>query len=452
MLTSVDEDTFVFDLDKRFHDILDGSGIDFYTDEGFALLKERYPNLDIHADLRAIWDSISDDARIAIYGAGSHAKKLSEVIDLSGKNVVCVVDKLIRNGEFFGYLLIKQHEIADYDVDTVFLPSLGFKEESKDEIRGVIDDGVIVDMYDELGKLGYGFTEPFYSQKNYDTYLRLYVIKQLHAETGDNRLLNTLIYSYLEVHDFASAFRYIEAYVQNGHSNAAGMAALEEALVDLFVEAKNELARSNPDSVLVVLLDALRYRDVTCERMQYLSGLGSERGLGLKRAYCHAPYTHMSLVSILKHEKLLDDKLYLASNIDDVDFFKRLDEMGGSFYYYGLEMQFFNKECLGSPSNETVPVYFWDCLIGRIAQRDVLDSSFLHCEETHAPFMCGEHTVSPLLYDVYCREIAGDLAHQFAQHADMDRIRSSVDLTFSDWSEDRWGYAREAFDVDATGK
>lgn len=408
----------MFDLDQRFRAILDESSIDFYTEVGFALLKERHPNLDIYTDIKSIWSDVPDDARIAIYGAGSHTKKLLEVIDLAQKNVVCVVDKLVPNGDFFGYPLIKQHEIVDYDIDTVFLSSLGFKDEIKEEIRGIIGNGVIVDMYDELGRKGYGFTEPFYSQKNYETYLRLYAIKQMYDETGDNRLLGTLIYSYLDMHDFVGAFRCIDAYVDAGYHDAGRMKTLKGSLNLLFSKVKDELRFSNPNSVLVVLLDALRYRDVIPEYMPYLSALCCERGVAFTRAYCHAPYTHMSLASIFKQEKLLDDKLYLTSNVDDVDFFKSLDAQDGEFYYYGPETQFFNREHLGPPSNETAPDYFWNYLNGRLAQGETLDLSFLHCEETHAPFMCGEHSVYPKLYDVYCREITEDPAHQFAQYVD----------------------------------
>lgn len=408
----------MLNLPERFESILQHSDIDFYTERGCALLKERYPNLDIYADIKTIWQAIPDDARVAIYGAGSHTKKLLEVIDLSEKKVVCVVDKLVPNGSFVGYPLIKQHEMQDFGVDTVFLSSLGFKEEIKDEIRDTIGTGTIVDMYDELGKKGYAFTEPFYSQKNYETYLRLYAIKEMYGETNDYRLLSTLIYFYLEMHDFPNAFRFMDAYIQKAYPDAEKYLCLKEAFENLFNEVSTELQKKNKNSVLVFLFDALRYRDVTSSRMPYLSALRDRQGIACTRAYCHAPYTHMSMASIFKQEKLLDDKLYLTSHVDEVPFFEELAKHKGVFHYYGPETQFFNKEHLGPPSNETAPDYFWNYLCQRLTRGDEVDLSFLHCEETHAPFMCGEHTVYPKLYDVYCRELTEDPLHQFTQYED----------------------------------
>lgn len=406
-------------LDVLLQRIIDSSNVNFYRNFSEEELQKRYRNLNIIGAIREIWDAIPDNNRIAIYGAGNHTLKLFEIIDVTTKNIVCIVDKLKPNGFLEGIPVIKLEQLEHYAVDTVFISTLGYGEEIKQELV-VYDFGCeVVDIYEKLRIKGYNGEEPFYFQKQYEVYYKLHVLRKLYDTTLDYRFLAALIGVYIDIRDFVFALKYIDMYIYNKNPDYHNFIQLKDNLEKFFEDIRFSIEQTLPGNhrVLMIISDSLRKQDINMQTTPYLQRIFMQNIL-FKSAYTHAPYTHMSLLSMFSGKKLMDDHLYETGKInnDYNEFFNIVSEYG--FQYTGIKPEIFPKENQRTSKFNAISYLFWDYICD-IYDQECKGVTCLHFLETHTPFFCGNHTVEHMIqYGVFSRQKAKDYKHEYQQYLD----------------------------------
>lgn len=402
-------------LDKHLDSIISNSGINFYNDYVEATIKKKYSNLNIVEDINDIWDKISCTERMAIYGAGSHTLKLFDIVDKDSKNIICIVDKLKPNGTLCGYPLIKDYEMKDYNIDTIFISTLGFKDEVKQEISNIIPGCKIIDIYDELKLKKYSFKEPFYYQKKYEIYYKIHAISNMCKETEGEEYYSNLIFKYLIIRDFDSAFQYIDYYIDNKLSQYKKYIKFKTALKEFHSTIINQLEKKKVNNGLVILIDGLRYKDVQTTDMPYLTSSIKE-GIWCSNAYTHVPYTHMCLESMFTEQKLLDNNLFNNSSVSKNErLFNEINRLGGSFTYSGTLDHIFPKDMIDKTKYGCCSEILWN-YICNIYDSIHINVNLLHFAETHTPFICGNHKEDIIMYGVFSRDKPDNVYHEFNQH------------------------------------
>lgn len=408
-------------LNLLLEKILDESSIDFCKAYVDYEIDRSHKALNIEKDIKILWEQIPENARVAIYGAGSHTIKLFEMIDSKTKNIVCIVDKLKPNGMIHGYPIIKIEDIHEYNVDLIFISTLGYKEEIKKELIECKLSVKIMDIYEELEKKGYSFTEPFYYQRQHEVYFRIHVIRKLYQETNDFRFLKGLIKYYLDIHDFSNAFCYIDVYVQQKYLDFYLFENLKSNLEQFFIKIKEKLDSKSTNNILMVISDGLRYKDVNEITTPYLFQILKDN-IWFENAYTHVPYTHMSLVSMFTGKTCIDDYQYEIGEVpEQTSLFCEISQKKGKFCYLGIKPEIFPKKTRYATVFNTCSSLFWE-YICRMYDEDTLDVSCLHSLETHTPFICGKHSVEMLYnYKVFSRDLEGVTKFSWDQY--MDTVR-----------------------------
>lgn len=239
-------------LDNKLDNIIKNSKIDFHQEEIRKDLKDRNINVNIVEEINDIWNKIDKKSRIAIYGAGNHTMKLFEIVNKNDKNIVCIVDNLKPEGKFLGYPLINKEKIKDYNLDAVFISTLGYAEEIKQEVNKKFSHINVIDIYEELKKMGYDSKEPFYYQRDSEVYTSIYEIKNIYENCKSEKYLSNLIYRYLNAKDLFNSYKYIEEYIEKKYVQSELFKLLLEELNKFISDVKDKIEKQKEEWINII--------------------------------------------------------------------------------------------------------------------------------------------------------------------------------------------------------
>ncbi|MDK2562689.1 sulfatase-like hydrolase/transferase [Romboutsia sedimentorum] len=387
-------------LNDKLNHIISHSKINFYENEIIKDLRDRKINVNIAEEINYIWNKIDKKSRVAIYGAGNHTMKLFEIVNRNDKNIVCIVDNLKPEGKFLGYPLINKEKMKDYNLDVVFISTLGYAEEIKQEVNETFSNINVIDIYETLQKLGYDTNKPFYYNRDSEVYTSIYEIKNIYKKSKSEKYLSNLIYRYLNAKDFLNSYKYIEEYVEKEYVQSELFKLLCEKLNRLISDIKISIEKQQKKNGLILLIDALRWKDIyKIDNMKFIKDI-SKKGINCNKAYTHVPYTSMSILSMITEKKLLDDNLINEQfPIQNQGILAKINELDYRFKYYGNQVQFFTKEFCNQSNNNNIAQLLWDYVCDTYENSQNI--SIIHIMEAHSPYIAGNHKDRPVDFEPY---------------------------------------------------
>lgn len=394
-------------LDDKLNNIINSSGINFYNEEIREYLSNRNINVDIANEINKIWNSIKDDSRVAIYGAGNHTVKLFEIINRRNKNIVCVVDNLKPIGKFLEYPLINKEQINDYNIDVVFISTLGYAKEIKEEVIKEFSNIEVIDLYEELNKKGYVNHQPFFYQIDSEIYSYIYEVKNIYENENSEKYLANLIYTYIKNRDFLYAYKYIDEYIKNKYNQSELFKSLRDKLDTFINDIKIKINKQDNKNGLIFLIDALRWKDIyENDDMEFIKKL-SEKSINCHNAYTHVPYTTMSILSMITEKKLFESDLINENlPIKEQGIFNRVNKLNYKFKYYGTQTQFFEETMYSKNDINNMPYLFWQYICDNYEEgRNNSNISIIHILEAHHPYIAGNHSKKPIVWGMYADTI-----------------------------------------------
>lgn len=391
-------------LEEKLANIINSSRIDFYNKEVKEDLNSRNINLDIVNEINKIWNSIKHDSRVAIYGAGNHTIKLFEIINRRNKNITCVVDNLKPIGKFLEYPLINKEHMKDYDIDVVFISTLGYSKEIKEEVVKEFPNIEVIDLYEELQRRGYSVNQTFFYQIGSEMYSYIYEVRNIYENESNEKYLSNLIYTQLKNRDFLYAYKYIDEYIQKNYIQSDLFKSLRNQL-DIFInDIKNKINEQEGKNGLIFLIDSLRWKDVyKSNDMKFIKTI-SENSINCHNAYTHVPYTSMSILSMITEKKLFESDLVNKNlPIKNQGIFHRINTLKYKFKYYGNQVQFFEESMYSKNNINNMPYLFWKYICDTY-EKNQNNISIIHIMEAHAPYIAGNHSKRPKKWEIYANE------------------------------------------------
>lgn len=395
-------------LDDKLDNIINSSGINFYNEEVKIDLNNRKINVDIVNEINKIWNNIKNDSRIAIYGAGNHTIKLFEVIDRRSKNIICVVDNLNPIGKFLEYPQINKEQIKDYNIDVVFISTLGYAKEIKEDVIKEFPNIEVIDLYEELQKKGYSSNQQFFYQKDSEIYSYIYEVRNIYENENSEKYLANLIYTQLKNRDFLYAYKYIDEYIRKKYTQSELFKSLRNKL-DVFINnIKTEISKQEAKNGLIFLIDALRWRDIyKSNDMKFIKNI-SEKSINCNNAYTHVSYTTMSILSMITEKKLFEADLVNKNlPIKNEGIFDRLNALNYKFKYYGNQVQFFEESRYSKCDINNIPYLFWKYICDNYNQNSA-NVSIIHVMEAHTPYIAGNHNDRPEKWEPYASRLLSE--------------------------------------------
>lgn len=371
-------------------------------------LQPTQPTLnDAEETLVSHWNNIADGARVAVWGAGDHTTQvLMELVDLTSKNVVCIVDK---NSTLHGKMIreipvVAPPAINELNIETIVVSSFAFRKEIAEEVTRSYPGCQVVDLY-EGARDNY---RPFYDHRFYVLYKKLFDLRERLKVAFDPQarasVLKELIVHYLDIRDFQWAGKYIDVYIENCHEEAEKFKAFVAELEALLEELQRKTKSRRSADVGVFISDSLRGRDVfgenAAELMPFLSEL-MEKSIVFRNMYSTSTYTAASFKSFLNGKKVIDDDL-LANRIIDIresPLLQRLKDEGFVLRQYG-GIRMCDDDSLDKPALiakgmnardkfEPISKRLWDYLCDLADSDQQPTFSLLHLMESHWPFPSG---------------------------------------------------------------
>lgn len=369
---------------------------------------------------------LKDSVTPAIYCNGGHTQMLMADFMYDLKKVKYLVDNYAA-GEDAGFSIIKDKELEEKGIDAVVLSTFKFREEVKRNLKENHPGIPVLDIYEEFEKNGIMMqADYYYTSHPYHNYHSINELQREIRAAADAEktekleelegLYKKLIAKYIQIKDFKTALVKVRemssciagysehADADRGESGREGendcegekacgairfdVEALREDLEELYELEKQAAACVSEDAVLMLCLDALRYRDLSEQDMPKLKKLLDETAYCFNRAYSFSTSTFESLVPAYSENSDLRTGYYEKNVVDreDCRFIKTAQAQKRKIYIYGdVEHYIEGKNINYSDTAQTATEKFWDFLIDSSDESDGL--FYLHEQyESHFTF------------------------------------------------------------------
>lgn len=386
------------DLDQQLEKILLESGIDFELAAFYEIIDREYSCYSIQNKVNSIWDTIPEGAKIGIYGKVLHLYSLFKVVDFRCKNIVVLATDEPTQDTLFGYPLVSEKELLNYNVDVVFLVTPGYDKYLNRDVN-------IINMFEEFSDTG--ITADFYFQSRDELYYQIHIAYQLYKKSKDSKHLKNLIRLYLNIRDFVYVFRFIDLYINNKYPYFEKFIELKKQLKQFLRDIKSHLAETDTKPIVLMVLDAFRYRDVDEKKMPFLNQIADDN-MRFEKVYTNVPHTRGSFLSMFTGKKYFDDELYIQNELPEESTLTDLERRGKSFRYYGSYfLRFFPEKLTSSKRNLCLSLIMWNYICD-LYDKSATDISVLHFMETHTPYISAGVSECGMIkdYDIFylCEE------------------------------------------------
>lgn len=366
------------------------ANIDIYEKEIKSELEKKEKNKNVNNTINEIWNEVADK-KIAIATAGVTTNELLNVLDGDMSNLVCIIDKYNNGFKLKGYDVISYDDVKNYDIEVVFNSSVGFPKEIKEELGKIIKDCKFIMLQDELKRRGCTFKGNFFEENLNYKYVKLNYIFMEYCEKKSEKYLVSLIYNYLRIRDIRNALYYINIYLKLYKDIKNRMYDLQNKIINIIDSMKNDFLEKNKKfkTKFILICDSLRYRDVyELNNMKKLKQR-AEKGIIIKNAFTHVPYTTGSLMTLFTGREYLDDNIYNETTLsDDEEIFKEIDRLDYDFKYSGCRTRLFSNKYSIPNTNTNMSQMMWNGLC-KVLNSDKNTLYCFHFMESHTPFFCG---------------------------------------------------------------
>ncbi|MGN9203148.1 sulfatase-like hydrolase/transferase, partial [Clostridium sp. HCP1S3_A12] len=168
---------------------------------------------------------------------------------------------------------------------------------------------------------------------------------------------------------------------------------LKKQIENIVYCIKEDFCKKNKEynTKFIFICDSLRYKDVfKLGKMDKLKKR-AERGIIIKNAFTHVPYTTGSLLTLFTGKKYLDDGIYNISTLpDNIEIFKEVDRLNYDFKYLGCRTRLFSNKYSINNTNTNMSQIMWLGLCNALkSQKNTLYC--LHFMESHSPYFSGKN-------------------------------------------------------------
>ena len=261
----------------------------------------------IHRIIQETIDRIPEESRIAIRPAGGDTENTLRLYDFSRKNIIGIVDRKNRGGDFCGYPCLTMDSISPESCDCIIISSHSYRQAIKEELETLHIP--YVDFYDELEKQGIRLDLPHQFYEEYKDKPQLIVnylyLRFLRSEAGQQReiALNELLQIAVEYKDFVL----ISSLYQDCGGEDGEFPLLKtvwEKSEHLLALIQNKIQKRKQKDIILFWTDAVPYN-----RFHYLPETMelSKQGTSFQRAYAPAPHTNGVLRAMFRNMLPIDD-------------------------------------------------------------------------------------------------------------------------------------------------
>lgn len=337
-----------------------------------------------------ITQNVSSESKVAIWGAGVHTEKLLKIIEVEKINLECFIDIDCKQwgNDFFGKQICSPKSITTRNIELVIVSSFEHEKEIISQLQAINPNCRYITIYEK-----YQFLRPFYLMADCE----IHTLYKLYKNERKSEHLIRLISSYLEIRDFVNAKRFIREYVKNRFSNYQLFIDLEKELEELLLEIKTKLEYKTKDDILMILLDAVRYRDIFNHKeknTKYLMEF-SNRCNTFNNAFSTSIYTRRSIGAMFTGKLPLDDEIYenKSLNVDDSVFLSYLDNKGYKIYSNDHHKIFNNDGKINLVNTEmrSISLSLWEYICVLLQKKEQPLFYFIQAMELHRPHLCAYH-------------------------------------------------------------
>lgn len=269
---------------------------------------------------------------VALYCYGEHTKKLFHDFVYELKDVKFIVD----NGnlkENQGYVVIKDDQIEENEIDGIIISSYRYREEIK---KGLADrhNGIdYLDPYDEVKKNGINIDREYYLLNS--PYLLYAEINDYRRKAKTAESLIELVKRYIIIKDFRLAMSVLDELIEMTEEDkyATMMADVENMQRELL----NRLENVTEDTILLLCVDGLKREMISQEGLGKTYSVLKDKARIYTNAYSYSNGTFESLVPALS-ENTDQRTHYMDDNGVDEDncrFVKEAIAQGYHIYVIG---------------------------------------------------------------------------------------------------------------------
>lgn len=347
---------------------------------------------------------LKDSTTPAIYCNGGHTQMLMADFMYDLRKVKYIVDNYAFSGEDTGFSVISDHELSEKGIDAVVLSTFKFREEVKERLCKEHPTIPVLDIYDEFEKNGIKMqADYYYTSHPYHNYHSINYLQREIKEAAERRteqtelksLYRKLIAKYIQIKDFRTAL--LKVQEMKNSVLCFDITELQNDLEELYELEKRMAASVSEDAILLLCLDALRYKDLSKQDMPKLKKILDETAYSFKRAYSFSTSTFESLVPVYSENDDLRTKYYEKNVVDAAEcrFARLAEQQGRKIYIYGdVEHYIEGKDIYYTDSAQTVTEKFWDFLMDSSESENGL--FYLHEQyESHFTFS-NPYTSEPL--------------------------------------------------------
>lgn len=258
----------------------------------------------IHRIIQETIDQIPSGSRIAIRPAGWDTRELLEAYDFSAKNIVGIVNRRSRGGDFCGYPCFTADSFSAAMCDCMIISSLYYRQEIKEELEAL--QIPYIDFYDELEKQGIQLRVPshFY-ESNIQLVVNYFYLRYMQSEAGPQRetALRELLQIAVDCKDFTLISNIYQA-CGGEHGEFPLLKAAWRKSKQLLDCIQNKIWERKQKDIILFWADSVPYDMLHC-----LPGTVelSKQGTFFQRAYTNTPYTSTAMRAMFCNTLPIDD-------------------------------------------------------------------------------------------------------------------------------------------------
>ena len=351
----------------------------------------------IKNEIVKILNRLPMDKTIAIRGAGEHTSKLLSIegCNINFKFIFDYSKQRKETVEIAGRKLeiYPCSEIDAMDIDIMIISSYTHRKKIREELEKYQKDFIILDLYDELKKVGLDVNAPFYRNAE-DTYENVIYYRKKYMSENNVVNLKNLIVAYLKICDFINFSKFAKEYIDNKYPDYQNMRMALDEITNLLDYVKRKLKRRTQKDIIIVWNDQLDYSWLQYTPYMKMASIDS---MFFENAYTMTPFTVPTFLEMFQGLKSIEDEIYhkpfSPSNKYNSDIIRTLEALGYEFMYIGDEADagLFEKKYV--ISNYT---YNSSCIRCVNLLQKLLDAEkpvciILHAlVETHNPYLSGE--------------------------------------------------------------
>lgn len=373
--------------------------------ETIAAISEKYGlkvdgesfEMKIKKTIVQILNQIPRDKKIAIRGAGVHTQELLSLEGLAA-GFECILDYAVQEKGICNIAgkewdIYPSNMIDELDIDIVIISSYTHRKRIREELKATGKQFQIIDLYEELQKLGLDVNAPFYKNAE-DTYENVIYYRKIYLTNKNAANLKNLIIAYLKIYDFINFQRYVREYIACEYEDYQSIEMAFDEIRLLMQSVRKQLKSRTKRDIIIVWNDQVGYCDL--QYAAYMSRM-SENSMFFENAYAMTPFTVPALLEMFQRRKSIDDGIYhtprsVSTGLNS-KVIRELETAGYEFVYIGDESSASLFEV-----DHVVAHYPYDSacircvdLLQKLLDNDVPMCIVLHAlTETHNPYLSGE--------------------------------------------------------------